>query len=541
MNQNPKQKLQPFVKQILITNDNLDQKVTEFIEQLEKYFLKFQARLNDEQVAWSKWLNQANNVFIEPEKLAIKSPLTILDAPWGTGKTYFIEQLVKKFIDPKFRDKTIFKNLVVIDSWKYINSDYIVLDFAKQIYQIYSKMITNNKIKTSDKKTKSVLKKLKSLIWLILPIAIGLGLITTKIYHPEAVGISNDFFSHFDHNHDHENESDFDYEQALEEVNQHLEHTIIVLDNVERMNQKTWEVIKIIQKFSIFDKFIFVMPMNKKQIFTHSLVNPIDYESMIDKYISLGIYFQLEQDYLGFLAKINFAKEHQNLVNHLLNQSINGHKLSIRVLENALIKFENLSNDFQKCKYRGLNGLRQIWPTPAIDQIIKNDIDNFLNALNQIHQILFKIQKWSTSRLWKMISNHFKKELVQKTISKKLEAQYFAVTNQLIDHDFSLKDCLDPQWLISLNQALDVLNQLQEQLVNAKNDYGLKTIDNVLISAKLEIEKMIVNLEQETNKIALSKEQQCLSDLVKNTFEQLNEIDEANLKEWLFNKLIESE
>ena len=63
MNQNPKQKLQPFVKQILITNDNLDQKVTEFIEQLEKYFLKFQARLNDEQAAWAKWLNQANNVF----------------------------------------------------------------------------------------------------------------------------------------------------------------------------------------------------------------------------------------------------------------------------------------------------------------------------------------------------------------------------------------------------------------------------------------------------------------------------------------------
>ena len=99
MNQNPKQKLQPFVKQILITNDNLDQKVTEFIQQLEKYFLKFQARLNQEQAAWSKWLNQANNVFIEPEKLAIKSPLTILDAPWGTGKTYFIEQLVKKFIN----------------------------------------------------------------------------------------------------------------------------------------------------------------------------------------------------------------------------------------------------------------------------------------------------------------------------------------------------------------------------------------------------------------------------------------------------------
>ena len=52
---------------------------------------------------------------------------------------------------------------------------------------------------------------------------------------------------------------------------------------------------------------------------------------------------------------------------------------------------------------------------------------------------------------------------------------------------------------------------------------------------------MIVNLEQETNKIALSKEQQCLSDLVKNAFDQLNEINEANLKEWLFNKLIEAE
>ena len=85
--------------------------------------------------------------------------------------------------------------------------------------------------------------------------------------------------------------------------------------------------------------------------------------------------------------------------------------------------------------------------------------------------------------------------------------------------------------MISLNQALDVLNQLQDQLVNTKSDYGLKTIDNVLISAKLEIEKMIVNLEQETNKIALSKEQQCLSDLIKNGFQQLSEINELNLKE----------
>ena len=151
----------------------------------------------------------------------------------------------------------------------------------------------------------------------------------------------------------------------------------------------------------------------------------------------------------------------------------------------------------------------------------------------------FKNDQQADYEKWFLII--LKKNWCKKSISKKLESQYFAVANQLIDHDFSLKDCLNPKWLISLNQALNVLNQLQDQLVNTKSDYGLKTIDNVLISAKLEIEKMIVNLEQQTKKIALSKEQQCLSDLVKNGFEQLNEIDEVNLKDWLFNKLIEAQ
>jgi SpoVK/Ycf46/Vps4 family AAA+-type ATPase len=73
-----------------------------FLKDLEVQFESFKTNWNDENEKLEKYLNKKNFVF-KPEKLAKKSPLTLLNAPWGTGKTYFIENFVKLFIDEEIK------------------------------------------------------------------------------------------------------------------------------------------------------------------------------------------------------------------------------------------------------------------------------------------------------------------------------------------------------------------------------------------------------------------------------------------------------
>jgi len=84
---------------IIINEDDKDLLSTckNFIKFLENDYNDFLLDLSKNEKNLKKYLNHSDIIFT-PEDIATKSPLTIIDAPWGSGKTYFIESLAKNII-----------------------------------------------------------------------------------------------------------------------------------------------------------------------------------------------------------------------------------------------------------------------------------------------------------------------------------------------------------------------------------------------------------------------------------------------------------
>ena len=384
---------QLFAKQILITNNNLQAKCQEFINQLWESYSAYQTSLDKEQEEWQKVLEAKTTVFIEPEKLTTRSPLTILDAPWGSGKTYFIEHLAKLFAlseettDSKKKklNKKGFVNLVVIDTWKFINSDVIVFDIVKKIYLIICQLIT----KRNQKVSKKIWKKLAWLFCSFIPVALLVTNVALKFYFQEFPDFTSELLAINEavQNKKKEKQKELDqidYDQAIAEISEKLDPTIIVFDNVERMGKQAWEIIKTIQKLAVFANFVFVLPMNKNKLSFGQVIDQENHEAVIDKYLTLGIYFELKQDYFGLLKKLKLPSEYIEIVAEILNDEINDSKLSIRTLENAL-KVNYVIRRFKTNKYCGLQSLKRVWPSKKIDQLILNDVQNFKNKLEEIN------------------------------------------------------------------------------------------------------------------------------------------------------------
>ena len=407
---------QLFAKQILITNNNIQAKCQEFIDQLWESYSAYQTSLDKEQEEWQKVLEAKTTVFIEPEKLTTRSPLTILDAPWGSGKTYFIEQLARLFAlseSEKIRDNDTkkktnqksFVNLVVIDTWKFINSEDIVLDVVKRIYWIICQLIT----KKNEDVSKTIWKKLARLFYFFIPISLLVTNAALKLYFQDFPDFSVELLAINEAAQNKKKEkqkklSKIDYDKEITEISKQLEPTIIVFDNVERMGNQAWEIIKTIQKLAVFANFVFVLPMNKNKLTLGQAVDQENHEAVIDKYLTLGIYFELKQDYFGLLEKLRLPYEYIEMVDEILNDEINGFKLSIRTLENAL-KANYVIKAFEMNKYCGLQSLKKIWPSKKIDQLIFNDVQDFKKDLEEINYDY--LREWGNNSVLKDFRNMF--------------------------------------------------------------------------------------------------------------------------------------
>jgi hypothetical protein len=87
--------------------------------------------------------------------------------------------------------------------------------------------------------------------------------------------------------------------------------------------------------------------MNIKKLDNNQNSNIGEYP--IEKYIDIP-YFELKQNYLGLLNKMNFNIENCILLNNFLNVEIEGKKLSIREAEQR-IKNNNILYLSEKNKY----------------------------------------------------------------------------------------------------------------------------------------------------------------------------------------------
>lgn len=174
-----------------------------------------------------------------------------------------------------------------------------------------------------------------------------------------------------------------DSEEILKKISKNMPKTIVVLDNVERLENFSWEVLKAIFKISVIENLVFILPMNLNKL-ENNLYNSIPKsEYPIEKYLDMG-YFDFKQDYLGLLDKLNFSNHNEDF-NLILNDEIEGQKLSIREVEQR-IKDNEFSEDDNDIK-RIINFVENIWGSKekAIE-IFSNYALDFRNLLLDLYE-----------------------------------------------------------------------------------------------------------------------------------------------------------
>lgn len=509
-------------EKIIISNDtNFKDKVKEFLISLVNKYENFKSNRLELKGKWNNLQNRNKNkninVYIEPEQTTIKSPTTILNAPWGTGKTYFIEQIAWYWNDPeiiKIRQEK-FKNFMVIDVWTFTSSSNIINDVSITIYEALCKFININ----DQKKQKGFFKKIGKIILYLFPTLISItgAVIENKFPNSSAIEISSSFASALNElNNSVENSNIKDKKQEivklLEEINGVIQPSLIVFDNVERMGVHAWEIIKTIQQLSIFDKLLFLLPINKTQLFFNN-----DYmyekknESAIDKYITLGTYFDLKQDYLGILKKLEFSDSDAKLINRILNVQINGYNLSIRLIEWSFLN-NRIKEAFDENKYNGLKKIKKIWNTNYIDEEIKidfNELNKDYLELDSIYKSKKNMNIYAINDVFNFIPIYKKNEHL-----KLFENEYFDklqdIKTEFIDKDYVFLMNFSFNWLEEWDNFINDLEKFKKHLedvskeiINKKltNQNDIENIknQNINIENKInEFEKQKDNIEKES-------------------------------------------
>lgn len=504
-----------FGEDILISdNTNFEFEVKKFLNKLSNLYSKYREKNKELNNEWKYFFEQKyNNVFIEPEQLSIKSPTTIINAPWGTGKTYFIEQIAKywnNFLNDETQNiNTNFKNFIVIDTWKFTTIPNILEAIVNHIYFILCKIVKLEK----DEDNKIIFKKIKNVLTNLifqLPKLLGFvgelifpnkQLIELGITTSESLKIIKDTWNQ--NNNDNNNVFN-----DLKDINEKLEPTIIVFDNVERMGIHSWEIIKAIQQLSIFDNLLFLLPINKTQLSFGGHDNEYERknESSIDKYITLGTYFNLKQDYLGILNKLDFTDHDAHLINDILNVQINGYNLSIRLVQNFFIT-NKIKEEFQISKYNGLKKIYEIWSADLIIEIIKEDLMNLKNDYFNLNNILKTKSNLNNDNLRNIINfvNTYKNnEYVL------IMEEYFENINKVFEFI-----CLDFYFLKNIH--LNILEDWNNYIIN------LKAFQKQLDQKIIDLNKTIKKNNKEIDRI--QKQNKDISEKIEHYSKQKNNIE----------------
>ena len=394
---------------ITINNNLNNNKIPQefFLDKLNEHYLLYEEKWNNENKEWEEFWKNTNNKnnenknienkkIINPENQFIRSPLTIIDAPWGAGKTFFIEQLVKEW-DCILSDKPNikFKNIVVIDLWQYFyhNTDP-VLQFTNLFYKNVIQFLL------PEIKWKRFIKFL----------SIFMPIIENNKYYKFGSKLFKAWKDAY--------KSGSLIDKKLQSlIKKKIQPTIVVLDNIERLENYSMEIIKIIRLYSCFPNFMFVLPMNKSAFKINNFENKG--ESWIDKYVSLNVWFEYQQDYSQLLKKYNIDNEYIDELNKILNQPREDENnikyvLTMRELEKILNKYDfknKYSNDFTKNRYKFFLMVNKfIWP----NNVLSSEVDIFIELFKEIDlNEVTGIVNYSLINSLNSYGNYDEKELIE--------------------------------------------------------------------------------------------------------------------------------
>lgn len=341
-----------------------------FLRDLKSLYISFKNSSDLFIKQWNEIWKNNKNFDIVPEKNKYLSPITILDADWGSGKSYFIESLIKNCIEEKINleNECNFKRIIVIDLWDYINNDNMINDV---VYDVYNKLVPN---------TKKLMNKV--LEWSSKGLAISFSLCNIFTKDDISSNISLSLSSKFNKK---------NITNKVKKLKNHLkkiDKTILIFDNIERLEDKSIEIIKLIQKITNIDNLLVILLMNKKKFILN------EEEGKIEKYITLGKYFFFKQDYLNLLLSNGINEEDAELINRLLKtKGLNKKFLSIRDVEYKLSIANRLNFYLNLSKYDGIIYLnKHIWSCEnEIKEVIKKDFDSLQKLFSDFYKESSKI------------------------------------------------------------------------------------------------------------------------------------------------------
>ena len=331
----------------------------EFLESVNKYYDEYNKSWKEYKEDIEKSEKISN--YWKTEKP--RSPLTIFNGEWGSGKsTFFLK--VDKEKDMLLRYSNI--------NFKYINlSEHFyedtnpVLEFGDILSDLLFKNLPQeeqNKIKRKELK-----KLLLKSAYQLLKNSKSYKLINFwyKIYKK----LKDNPYEY------QENKTKKEIEDLAEKIEKPI---ILVLDNLERLSNCK-NIINIIRFYSFLPNFIFILPIDKS---SNEFLNYGNSESWIDKYITLSVWFNYEWNYSDLLEKCCFKKKYISEINEVLIYANNNGKFSFsnRALEKIFKNLKyNLVDTFNENKYKGFLLLEKLG---FKNSILKDDIKSFLVSLS---------------------------------------------------------------------------------------------------------------------------------------------------------------
>lgn len=497
---------------INVTNEdtNLLNASKVFLSSLEEEYTKFKQNLITNENSNKKY-QKNKNFFFCPEQLSKKSPLTILNAPWGTGKTYFIENILKLMIDKEL-ESNIFTKMLIIDAWKFSNSKDVPIEFIEELGK--SLIGLNNGTIESKIGNKKIIKKL---VDKLAPSSINLGY--------------QDFY--FEYNFQNKNNLDVTPDQTTEidkiwkNIENNEEPTIIFIDNLERLGSLSWDLLKTVIKFQEFKNFLIVLPLNINKIKNNDKIDISEYP--IEKYIDIAM-FNYKQDYFGYLKQ----KTSQNIadkINKIFLEEIDGEKLSIREVDQSIRK----NNLFEKKKFYEMIKIiyKNIWSAKeTIEKILMDDVTKFLEfkqlEINLLKEIYNKciIEKKDGTFL------NFKTTFEQKEngiIAWDTKQNYYFEWEKKYTKDIKYLFDLISENANYLKNELELTNQSIKKLEKAidKSNKGIIKQNN-------DISEWTKRKDQELNKEANEKDSEIITNMEKNIMHSKDTIknEEDKISQW---------
>lgn len=372
--------LKKTATKIVVSLNDKDAKIAtkEFICDLENKFNEFQERynINEKQYKSEGLLGNANYQFY-PEELQKRSPLTILNAPWGTGKTRFVENLIKLIIKKELESKT-FKKIILIDAWKYSTSKDVPLEFVSEI----SKRIVSIKIKNKNPEFEELVRGR-----LFSRLTMNAKLKFNFLFFGFELGMKE--------NKTLDEKVEKEIQTFLDDIENNSTPILLFIDNMERLGDSAWDLLKTVIKLQELPNFQIVLPLNLNQISGNEKNEKEVFEYPIEKYIDFS-YYNLEQNYTGFLSSFFKDDKFVKILNDVFNAEISGKKLSVRQVSHYCneYKLNKLENEYEILVKISKN----IWnANEIINSIFKDDFSMFISfykgKCDLMNEVFEKIKK----------------------------------------------------------------------------------------------------------------------------------------------------